>query len=718
VNNPDGTALRVLIAEDEESLRLALCDLVDGEDGLEVVGYAGSAKEAIELAAATKPDVALVDVRMPGGGAEIVGGLKECSPTTRALALSADDDQATVIQMLSAGAVGYVVKGTPSAEILEAVRRAARGQASLSIEAIRKMIGELVGDIAERERAEAGLRRSEERFRALVDSALDAVVILNEEGTIQLVNSNTESLFGYTRDELLGRPIEHLLPERFHERHLGSGADYPPDPTTPPIGPGLDLAGRRGNGSEFPADISLTAVESDRDHLVPVPVPGITERRQTESVRRKNEDRLDALLEWVPDGVITDEGGRIVLVNEQTVGRRRDGSEFPIDIALAEIETDQGRLATAFIRDISERERGEIAARQLAAIVESSDDAIISKDLVGTIETWNLGAERMYGYSAEEVVGRSISLLVPPHLPDDMPGILERVRGGEDVEQFETKRMRKDEVVLDVVLKISAIRGLNGEIVGTSTIARDVSKLRMQGELMRERALLAHLVNAGEEERGRIAEGIHDDSIQAITAAGMRLQILRRSLDDPGQLELLGELEKTIQLSISRLRHLLFELRPPALDTGGLSAALELYLAETQNDGAASHTLVDNLSVQPPLETRTILYRIVQELLANVRKHAEAENATVVVEERDEGYGVRVSDDGIGFAPEELEPVPGHLGLTAMQERAALAGGWLKIDSAPGKGTTVEVWIPSHPVPGAGPSASSGGEAAPNLEGA
>jgi signal transduction histidine kinase len=276
--------------------------------------------------------------------------------------------------------------------------------------------------------------------------------------------------------------------------------------------------------------------------------------------------------------------------------------------------------------------------------------------------------------------------------------------------------MRKDEVVLDVVMKISAVRDVDGEIIGTAVIARDVTTLKAQAELERERALLAQLVDAGEEQRGRIAADIHDDSIQSITAAGMRLQILRRTIDDPEQLQLLGELEKTIQLSISRLRHLLFELRPPELDTDGLSAALEMYLAETESQGATNHRLEDNLSVQPPLQTRTILYRIVQEVLANVRKHAQAENATVTLEERDQGYVVRVSDDGIGFAPEELEPVPGHLGLAGMQERASLAGGWLRIDSSPGKGTTVEVWIPRLPVPGAGPSASPDEEAPSNLE--
>jgi PAS domain S-box-containing protein len=646
------STVRVLIAEDEERLRLALCDLVESEEGMECVGTAKSAAEAIELAASAKPDIVLVDVRMLGGGAEVVRGVKKSSPTTRALAVSAYDDQATVFQMLSAGAVGFVVKGSPPTEILEAVRRAARGQASLSVEAISRMIQELVGDVAGRERVEGVLRRSEERFRGLVESAPDAVVVVDEDGSMQLVNAETERLFGYTRDELLGLPIERLLPD---QPQVSSRAGYPVDATT-------------------------RAIETDEDRLVD------------------------------PSG--------IVLVNEETVGRRKDGTDFPVDISLAAIETDQGRLSTAFIRDVSERRRGEIAARQLAAIVESSDDAIIGKDLDGTIETWNRGAERMYGYSAEEVVGRSISLLVPPHIPDDLPGILDRLRRGEDVEQYETKRMRKDDVVLDIVLKISAIRDVDGRIVGTSSIARDVTRLKVQAELERERALLAHLVGAGEEERGRIAAGIHDDSIQAITAAGMRLQILRRSLDDPEQLLLLGELEKTIQLSIARLRHLLFELRPPALDTDGLSAALEMYLAETQTEGGASHELVDKLSVQPQLQVRTILYRIIQEVLANVRKHAQAESVTIVLEERDRGYGVRVSDDGIGFAPEELKPVPGHLGLGAMQDRASLAGGWLRIDSARGKGTTVEVWIPKLPVAAGAPSASPDREAPPNLEAA
>jgi PAS domain S-box-containing protein len=305
----------------------------------------------------------------------------------------------------------------------------------------------------------------------------------------------------------------------------------------------------------------------------------------------------------------------------------------------------------------------------------------------------------MYGYGADEVIGRSVSILVPPNRPDELPELLERLKRGEEVEHLETTRIRKDGVLIDVSMEISAIRDASGEIVGASTIARDITQLKAQVQLERDladrRSLLAHLVAAGEEERARIANDIHDDSIQAITAAGMRLQIMRKSIDNPEQLSLLDDFERTIQLSIARLRHLLFELRPPVLDNDGLSAALETYLEEGTDGAATTYRLDDHLKTQPTLETRTILYRIVQEALVNTRKHAQAEHVTVSLHERDGGYYVSVSDDGVGFVADVRDPVPRHLGLRAMRERATLAGGWLRIEAVPHKGTTVEVWVPA-----------------------
>jgi len=614
----------VLLAEDEEPLRSAISDLVTSEPGLEIVAAVGDASEAIELATAAMPDVALVDVRMPGGGAQAAKGIRGVSPGTQVVALSAYEDKATVLEMLRSGAVAYLVKGVSPAEIVEAIRRAARGQASLSAEVIAAVInGPAAAAEVEPPAAEA-LRQTEERFRGLLDAAPDAVVLADEAGMIVLVNSQTEELFGHERKALVGQPIETLLPGYLREAE------------TRAMGAGLDL-----------------------------------------------------------------------------VCHRRDGSEFPVEISLSAMEAEEGRLVIAFVRDITERQRGESAALELAAIVASSSDAIVSESLDHRALTWNGGAEKLYGYTAEEMAGRSMSILVPPGQLDELPAILERFKGGEQwIDQFETTRVRKDGSRIEVSIKISPIRDASDTIVGLASIARDLTPLRAHRELERDlaerRALLAHLVDAGEEERGRIAMDIHDDSIQAITAAGMRLQILRRRLDDPEQLKLLDELEQTIQLAISRLRHLLFELRPPALDNEGLSAALGSYLDEVDDPGIA-YRFDDQLSVQPSPESRTILYRIVQEALANVRKHAQATAATVALRELENGFLARVSDDGIGFVAGDEEPVPGHLGLAAMRERAELAGGWLKIKAAPGKGTTLEVWVPVAPPEAARSGNGSGG---------
>jgi PAS domain S-box-containing protein len=604
--------IRVLLAEDEEPLRSAISDLITSEPGLEIVGAVGDAAEAIELAAATLPDVALVDVRMPGGGAKAAKGIKGVSPTTQVVALSAYEEKATVLELLDAGAVAYLVKGISPSEIVEALHRAARGQASLSAEAVAALRNGPVAKSETEPRAVETVRHTEKRFRGLVDAAPDAVVLADEAGTIVLVNSQTEELFGYEREALVGQPIETLLPGYLREAE------------TRAMGAGLDL-----------------------------------------------------------------------------VCHRRDGSEFPVEISLSAMEAEEGRLVIAFVRDITDRQRGESAALELAAIVASSSDAIVSESLDHRALTWNRGAEKLYGYTAEQMSGRSMAILVPPGQLDELPAILERFKNGEQwIDQFETTRLRQDGSEIEVSIKISPIWDGNGTLVGLASIARDLTPLRAHHELERDlaerRALLAHLVDAGEEERGRIAMDIHDDSIQAITAAGMRLQILRRRLDDPDQLKLLDELEQTIQLAISRLRHLLFELRPPVLDSEGLSAALGTYLEEV-DDPDTEYRLDDQLTVQPSLESRTILYRIVQEALTNVRKHAQAGRATVALLELDDGFLARISDDGIGLAAGEEEQVPGHLGVAAMRERAELAGGRLEIKASPGEGTTLEVWIPATP---------------------
>jgi len=226
-------------------------------------------------------------------------------------------------------------------------------------------------------------------------------------------------------------------------------------------------------------------------------------------------------------------------------------------------------------------------------------------------------------------------------------------------------------------------------------------ELRQSLELLRRtdrerRRLLEVLVSAQEEERRRIAEAIHDDPVQKITAVGLRLQLLRRSLSDPAQLEIVDELQDVVRLSIDHLRHMMFDLRPPSLDAGGLVAAIREFVDLSKGE-LPDCRVEDRLISEPPDEIRTIAYRIAVEALSNVQRHAEASRVDVLLEERERGLFLRIRDDGVGMDPETLRNGrPGHLGITSIRERAEMVGGWSRIESRPGAGTTVEAWLPGR----------------------
>ena len=225
-------------------------------------------------------------------------------------------------------------------------------------------------------------------------------------------------------------------------------------------------------------------------------------------------------------------------------------------------------------------------------------------------------------------------------------------------------------------------------------------ELRRNIDVLREtdaerRRLVSRLVHAQEEERLRIAGDIHDDSIQVMTALGIRLHRLRRLLADPGQEASIVELEQSVSQTIDRLRHLMFQLRPASLDRQGLVASLREYVEQMRDGSGVVYRIESSLETALPEACRTISYRIAQEALNNIRKHALPKHVKVLVRERAGGVLVHIEDDGLGFPPDRaLRDEPGHLGLTSMRERAEMSGGWCRVASLPQTGTTVEFWIP------------------------
>jgi PAS domain S-box-containing protein len=291
-----------------------------------------------------------------------------------------------------------------------------------------------------------------------------------------------------------------------------------------------------------------------------------------------------------------------------------------------------------------------------------------------------------------ELVGRSmLELWADPAAP--AMRWLETLTERGAVNDYEVQFKRQDGRAIQVRIQARVLRDERGDVTGWESAIEDVTDRRTADEDRRK--LLAKLVKAQEEERQRIANDIHDDSIQVMTAVGMRLHSIERRMEDPQVADMLVKLEEIVDLSIGRLRHQLFELRPPTLDRVGLSAALRMYLEQMQEAGGPSFRLEDRLPVDPPLDLRANLYRVAQEALMNVRKHAAASHVTVTVEEQEGGVLLGVVDDGEGFSIDsEGRTSPGHLGLTAIRERAEMAGGWSAVRSGPGEGTSVQFWVP------------------------
>lgn len=236
-----------------------------------------------------------------------------------------------------------------------------------------------------------------------------------------------------------------------------------------------------------------------------------------------------------------------------------------------------------------------------------------------------------------------------------------------------------------------------GSITLALLIFHDVTDTRNAQE--ERRRLLALLLAAQEEERLKIAADIHDDPIQTMTAVALRLEAVRKMSENSRQREMLDKLEDTVSEAINRLRKLMFDLRPPALDREGLAAALRDYLAGASREFGFSFDLQSSLREEPDLASRAISFRIAKEALVNAAKHAHAEHIDVSLVPADRGVRIRVSDAGVGFDIGEAERLRDHIGLTSMRERARLAGGWCHITSSPEGGTSVEFFIPDQGEP-------------------
>ena len=334
-----------------------------------------------------------------------------------------------------------------------------------------------------------------------------------------------------------------------------------------------------------------------------------------------------------------------------------------------------------FRRDLANRQRAEEALRKLAAIVESSDDAIISKTLDGTIASWNSGAVRIYGYTADEAVGRPVTMLCPPERVDEVALNLERVCRGEHIAHFITQRVRRYGRRIDVSLSISPVKDAEGNVIGASAIARDVTERKtLQREV---------LAIAGEEQR-RIGQDLHDGTGQELTGLAMLGQRLAGALAGKAlpEADLAGKIVDGLEQALRNVRAMSKGLVPVEVDAEGLMAALADLVART----GELHDVRCTFECHQPVrivdnQTATHLYRMSQEALTNALKHGDPTHITVSLKADGELVTLEIADDGngLGDAPRSAA----GMGLRIMRYRAELIGAKLAIEPNVPRGTRI-----------------------------
>ena len=339
------------------------------------------------------------------------------------------------------------------------------------------------------------------------------------------------------------------------------------------------------------------------------------------------------------------------------------------------------------------REQTAVETRlRLAAIIESSHDAIFSKGLNGIVLSWNAAAERIFGFSEREIIGRPAAILVPPELKDEEDRLLQRFRAGERIDRFRTTRVTKAGHTVAVSLTITPLSDAAGRLVGVAEIARDVTE-----QDQAERAvssLSSRLIHAQEEERARIARELHDD-------IGQRLALLAIGLTDRSQTApgLLHESEATrlkdqaveIAADIQALAH---ELHSSKLEVLGVATAMGSFCHEFSHQ---KHVEIDFAVLHVPDQVSSdislCLFRVLQEALHNAAKHSGVQHFEVRLTGADGQIHLLVSDAGKGFDLEAARAGRG-LGLVSMGERLTLVGGDVVIDTQPGRGTRIHARAP------------------------
>jgi PAS domain S-box-containing protein len=611
------------------------------------------------------------------------------------------------------------------------------------------------------ERKESGAK-----YRGLLEAAPDAMVVVNQSGEIVLLNLQAEKRFGYRRDELLGQQVTSIIPEGFAERLIADALRSAEDALAQQIGTGIELNGRRKDGSEFPIEIMLSPLKSAEGILVTAAIRDISVRKSAERHLAQMEGRYRGLLEAAPDAmVVVNQAGEIVLLNVQAekqfgyrrdellgqkvknlipegfaerliadstrsaaealaqqigtgielIGRRKNGSDFPIELMLSPLESTEGILVTAAIRDISARKGAEKHLAQMEeryrGLLEAAPDAMVVVNQGGEIVLLNLQAEKQFGYRRDELLGQKVKNIIPEGFAERL--VADALRSAEDAlaqqigTGIELIGRRKNGSDFPIELMLSPLESTEGILV-TAAI-RDIT-LRKKGE--------ADLLNKVEElklsndELGQFAYIASHDLQEPLRMVASYTQLLSRRYK--GKLD--SDADEFIAFAVdgaSRMQRLIQDLlaysrvgtKGQELLNTSSEESLERALINLRGAIEASGALVTHDPLPPVAADEMQLIQLFQNLVGNAIKYQSSGIPKVHISAMQNGGGkwmFAVKDNGLGIDPQYFEKIFGMfqrlhkreefagtgIGLAICKKIVERHGGSISVESQPGQGST------------------------------
>jgi PAS domain S-box-containing protein len=645
--------------------------------------------------------------------------------------------------------------------------------ASIVVVAMRDPAGNLRG-FSEISRDLSERKESGEKYRGLLEAAPDAMVVVNQSGEIVLLNVQTEKQFGYHRDELVGQQVKNIIPEGFAERLIADGTRSAAAALAQQIGTGIELTGRRKDGSNFPIEIMLSPLDSAEGILVTAAIRDISVRKSAEKHLAQMEGRYRGLLEAAPDAmVVVNQGGEIILLNLQAekqfgyhrdelvgqkvkniipegfaerliadslrstedalaqqigtgielTGRRKNGSNFPIEIMLSPLESAEGILVTAAIRDISIRKNAESHLAQMEGryrgLLEAAPDAMVVVNQGGGIVLLNVQAEKQFGYHRDELVGQQVKNIIPEGFAERLIADGTRTAAEALAQQIgtgiELTGRRKDGSNFPIEIMLSPLESAEGILV-TAAI-RDISVRKSSEE---------HLVKTvGELKRS------NDELQQFAYVASHDLQEPLRMVASYTQLlaqrykgRLDSDADEFIAYAVdgsTRMQGLIQDLlaysragsNGKALREISSESALEEALASLRATIEESGAVVTHDSLPAITTDGTQLAQVFQNLVGNAIKYHGAQVPQVHISAAKNAgneWIFSVRDNGLGIDPQYFDRIfvlfqrlhgPTEfkgtgIGLAICKKMLEGLGGRIWVESQPEKGSTFYFALPER----------------------